>query len=263
MGSARKNGCRFPTKQRTYYKGEIMKNPIRWWFTAVCLAGLFPAGCGHVGFEESRIIQVTSPGYNQPTYYKLEVRGSAYLAKTHYRAGLYDAAAVDALTGQITANDEPGNIDYVIWSKRRKAVEDTFDDFYSMLEEEEGYLNEDKINEYRERIDLVLQSPYELALSDRQKFLAVFSANASVVAQAVAEFMEDKQSEDVLMMAIAGDKRRDFITEKARREKIDHIYELLRQAQNDLKDPKNLSEDKKNVVAVNDILKDIASIDLP
>jgi hypothetical protein len=239
-----------------------MKNPIKWWFTAVCLAGLLPAGCGHVGFEESRIIQVTSPGDNQPTYYKLEVRGSAYLAKTHYRAGLYDAAAVDALTGQITANDEPGNIDHVLWSKRRKAVEDTFDEFYSTLKEDP--LNSDKIAECRERIDLVLQSPYELALSNRQKFLAVFSANASVVAQTVAEFMEDKQSEDAIMMAIAGDKRRDFITEKARREKINHIYELLRQAQNDLEESKDLDEDKKAKAAyVNNILVDIASIDLP
>ena len=239
-----------------------MNNSIRWWFTAVCLAGLLPAGCGHVGFEESRIIQVTSPGDNRLTYYKLEVRGSAYLAKTHYRAGLYDAAAVDALTGQITANDEPGNIDHVLWSKRRKAVEDTFDEFYSTLKDDP--LNSDKIAECRERIDLVLQSPYELALSNRQKFLAVFSANASVVAQAVAEFMEDKQSEDAIMMAIAGDKRRDFITEKVRREKIDHIYELLRQAQNDLEESKDLDEDKKAKAAnVNNILVDIASIDLP
>lgn len=239
-----------------------MRNLIRWWFTAVCLMSLLPASCGHVSFKESRIIQVTSPGDNHPTYYKLEVRGSAYLAKTHYRAGLYDAAAVDALTGQITANDEPGNIDHVLWSKRRKAVEDTFDEFYSTLKE--NPLNTEKIAECRERIDLVLQSPYELALSNRQKFLAVFSANASVVAQAVAEFMEDKQSEDVILMAIAGEKRRYFITEKARREKIDHIYELLRQAQNDLKASKEPGEDNnKKVVAVKNILKDIASIDLP
>jgi hypothetical protein len=242
-----------------------MKKPTTWWLVAAYLAGLLTVGCGHVGFKESHIIQVTSPGDNQPTYYKLDVSGSADMAKTHYRAGLYDAAAVDALTGQVTANDEPGNIDYVVWSKRRKAVEEAFDEFYKTLKTvPEAPLNADKITECRERIDLVLKSPYELALSDRQKFLAVFSANASVVAQAVAEFMEDKQSEDTLMMAIAGDKRRDFITEKARRDKIDHIFELLRQSQKDLDldASKNLDEDKK-AADVNDILKDIASIDLP
>jgi hypothetical protein len=239
-----------------------MNKPIRWLFAAPCLAAFLAIGCGHVGFEESHIIQATSPGDDsQPMYYKMDVSGSACLAKTHYRAGLYDAAAVDALTGQITANDEPGNIDYVVWIKRRKAVEDAFDEFYTKLK---GPFNANDISECRDRIDWVLKSPYELASSDRQKFLAVFSANASVVAQAVAEFMEDKQSEDTLMMAIAGEKRREFIMEKARSEKIDHIYELLYQAQKDLLEVSAKSgENKDKSASVNAILKDIASIELP
>lgn len=223
----------------------------------LCLLCCVSSGCGRFEFKESRIIQVTSVESGRPTYYKLDVWGSALMAKTHYRAGLYDAAAVDALTGQVAAGDTDDSIDHIVWSKRRQAVERILSRLYGVLEEADP--DDSRIRQYRRSLDLALQSPYDLALSQRQKFLAVFSSNASIIATAVADFAEDKRSEDALMMAIVGDKRKGYLIQKARTDQIQHVYALLDKARQDLK-PLEAKPTKEAVAAIFD---DIASINVP
>ncbi len=232
--------------------------PFAWFLCLLCCAS---SGCGRFQFKESRIIQVASAETGRPMYYKLDVWGSTLMAKTHYRAGLYDAAAVDALTGQVTAADADDSIDHIVWSQRRQAVERILSKLYEIIENPDP--NDSKIRQYRQSLDLALQSPYDLALSRRQKFLAVFSSNASIVATAVAEFAEDKRSEDALMMAIVGDKRRGYLIQKARTDQIQHIHMLLYSAQRDLKSLQKEPSAQVRCEAVTAILEDIASIDLP
>lgn len=181
-------------------------------------------GCGRTEIRERHIFQSVGPD-GKIAYYLLEVRGDAQLAKIHYRAGLYDAEALDALFG-VTNKDDTSTIDGILERRRREAVEKLSSLYYRTLEESDS--SEPEIRKIRARFLEAMRSAYLLAeeaqfeedadneslnqsVPARRKYAIIFSSIASEVEEAIANVAEERETGEQVMAAIAALRRESFL----------------------------------------------------
>lgn len=172
------------------------------------------------------------------SYYRINVSGDAKLAKTTYRAGLYDAAALDALMNQISSEDK-NSVDQELERQRREAVGQLASEYYSALAMTNS--PQSQLDEYARRLGQALVSPYDIAanatpqgqLRPERKFAIIFSANASIVEEAIADFVEAKETEATVTSAIAGVKRESFIEATVEKKRLDRLRSLLQSVSKD------------------------------
>jgi hypothetical protein len=197
---------------------------------AVALAAL--TGC-KTTIEESRVLQAVQDN-GDIAYYRIQLKADAKLAKTHYRAGLYDAEAIDALFGSVKQDDQDA-VDQILERRRREAVSKISAEYYRALEKgesTEGLLK---------RLSESMKSPYvtiqevgnKTASPPRRKYAIIFSALASAIEEAIANFAEEKETEEITMSAIAGVQRQRLIRTKVDSEGIDAARRRLKAIETD------------------------------
>src|SRR6185503_17086028 len=77
-------------------------------------------GCSPTRIRETHLIQARS-GNGEIAYYRLTIAGKATLAKSNYRAGLYDSEAIDSLFGSAEPSDN-SSVDRQLETRRKEAV---------------------------------------------------------------------------------------------------------------------------------------------
>jgi hypothetical protein len=171
------------------------------------LLGLACAGCGATSIKERHVVQAADQ-QGHTAYYRLSLEADADLAKTNYRAGLYDAAAIDALFGNVSPDEN--TIDETLERRRREAVDTLSKAYYDSLSRPE-------------QEQAAARKALEQALAPvprRQKFVVVYSANASAVMQAIADFSEEEDTRNAVLSLIAPFKRDDFLSAKSNSEAL-------------------------------------------
>lgn len=122
----------------------------------VVATALTTAGCGNTQIRESHILQAVQPD-GEIAYYRVQIRGDANLAKTNFRAGLYDAEALDALLTGASSNDT-ASVDQTLERNRRVAVSRISAQYYEALGGDSG-----KVEELQRSLAQAMKSPYLLA----------------------------------------------------------------------------------------------------
>lgn len=177
-------------------------------------AGALAVLCGActTGIHERRILQATDEA-GRVGYYQVQIDGSAKLAKTSYRSGLYDSDALDALFGSVK---QEGDIHELLARRRSESVDRLAGEYYRAIEQSDDPA---KVDLAERRLALGLRSPYLVAADrdlagravDRRKYALILSAKASEIEKAIADFAEAQQTTDVVMAALAAQKRTDFL----------------------------------------------------
>jgi hypothetical protein len=181
-------------------------------------------------------------------YYRVQIDGSATLAKTSYRSGFYDAAAVDALFGT-TSEGDTDSVDETLERHRRQAVDVLAKQYYDTLAAGKG----------GETASLqALESAISPIPRDK-KFVIIHSANASVVEAAIADFAEEKDTQDAVLSLIAPFKRDDYLQAKADQEALSRTSAIVQKAAADLAAMKDPAPGKEPDPAYKDQLKRILS----
>src|ERR1044071_7730164 len=99
----------------------------------ILLLTVLLSGCGTTTIRESHLMATRDKSGNI-SYYRLSISGDANLAKTTYRAGLYNAEALDALMGETSSELEGGDTaDRVITRLRKQAISEIGGEYYSAL----------------------------------------------------------------------------------------------------------------------------------
>jgi hypothetical protein len=155
-------------------------------------------------------------------YYRVSVDANARLAKTNFRAGLYDAAAVDALFGTMSGDDD--TVDQTLERRRREAVDRLAKAYYDALSGSQT----DRENARRALQDALATVPRQ------QKFVIINSANASAVEEAIADFSEEQDTRNGILSLVAPFKREDFLQAKADADALARTVAVLLQARSDL-----------------------------
>ena len=202
--------------------------------SVVILLALFCGGCGTTRFRESHIMQARDQKGNI-AYYRLRISADAQLAKTTYRAGLYDAEALDALMGETSSELAGGDTsDRELARERKDAINQIASQYYGALAKTN--ILQTQIAELARRLGQALISPYDAAASatpqgqfkPQRKFAIIFSANASVVEEAIADFVEAKETEDTVNSAVAGLKRDAYIEATVEKQQVDGNKKVLK-----------------------------------
>lgn len=165
-------------------------------------------------------------------YYKVAVDAKASFAKTSFRSGLYDAAAVDALFGNATGDDD--TVDQTLERRRREAIDRFAKAYYDALS---GAAADQETARH------ALQQALA-AVPRRQKFVIINSANASAVEEAIADFSEEQDTRNAVLSLIAPFKRDDFLEAKAEADALQRSVAVLLQARTDLAALKDPSDGK-------------------
>lgn len=177
-----------------------------WLSYFVVVPSVFLSACGTTAITESHIFQ-TQRGGGDIAYYRVTINADADLAKTSYRAGLYDAAALDAILGGVTSDDTT-SVDAALEKARCDAIKKLADAYYKALAAEPP--NADNVRAK----ELALRTALE-PVPRRQKFAIIFSALASVVEEAIAGIVEEQDTTKTINAAISGLKRDTYIQVKA------------------------------------------------
>jgi hypothetical protein len=189
---------------------------VRWLLLIAACAGCTTA------IHDRRILQAADPA-GRVGYYKIEVDGSAKLAQSSFRNGLYDADALDALFGAVAQGGD--DVHDVLARRRRDAVDRLAASYYRTVEQS---TNTGEMDFAESRLARALRSPYEVAserdsagrLQDRRKYALIFSAKASEIEQAIAAFTEEKETSDAVMTALAAQRRGEFLRVQGEGERL-------------------------------------------
>jgi len=207
---------------------------------ATCVA------CGATSINEQHILQARDQ-HGHVAYYRVALNADANLAKTNYRAGLYDAAAIDALFGNASSDDD--TIDETLERRRRAAVDALSKAYYDSLSGEKAD---------RESARKALETAIA-PIPRRQKFVVIYSANASAVEQAISDFSEEDDTRNAVVALLAPFKRDDFLAAKSEGESLKRALAVVaasREALGKLIDP---PAGKEADAAYQDQLKRITS----
>jgi lysyl-tRNA synthetase class II len=183
---------------------------------------IWSMSCGTTAIHERRLMQATDEA-GRVGYYKVEIDGSAKLAKESFRSGLYDADALDALFGAVGSGD--GDVHDVLARRRHEAVDRLAAAYYRTLEESREPAD---VELAEHRLAVALRSPYLVGSDrdlagrsvDRRKYALIFSAKASEIEQAIAAIAEEKETSDAVMTALAAQKRGDFLRVQGEAERL-------------------------------------------
>jgi hypothetical protein len=178
--------------------------------------------CGTTAIHERRILQATDDS-GRVGYYRVEVDGSAKLAKASFRNGLYDADALDALFGAVAQGGD--DVNDVLARRRRESVDRVAAEYYRQVEQSTDPADVDLAER---RLSLALRSPYLVAsgqdpsgrMLDRRKYALIFSAKASEIEQAIAALAEEKETSDAVMTALAAQRRGEFLRVQGESERL-------------------------------------------
>lgn len=211
------------------------------WIRSIISCGLVAlvSGCGTTTIRESHLM-MTQDKRGSIAYYRLSLSGDAQLAKTTYRAGLYDAEALDALMGETSSELSGGDTsDQVIIRLRKQAINQIGGQYYTALAQTNTPQTE--ITELARRMGQAFASPYDVAanatpegqIKPQRKFAIIFSANASIVEEAIADFVESKETQDTLNSAIASVKRDSYIESAVEKQRLDDNKSILKKLEAD------------------------------
>jgi hypothetical protein len=218
-------------------------------------------GCA-TRIRETHIFQARDPaGVGEMAYYRVTIEGDADLAKAHYRAGLYDSEALDALLIGVKTDDANG-VDQILERRRREAISQIASKYYKALEET---TSDEEVSERARRLAKAMLSPYlipqqsgdEYLAQPRRKFAIIYSALASQVEEAIADFAEEKDTEELVLTALAGIKRESLIDAKVEEEVYERALALLKEIK-ERAESGPLSSDE-----VRRLLQDVFSIQFP
>ncbi|MDR3457797.1 MAG: hypothetical protein P4N60_10160 [Verrucomicrobiae bacterium] len=206
-----------------------------WYECALVLfCGLFLSGCGTTTIRESHLM-ATQDNQGNISYYRLTLAGDANMAKTTYRAGLYDAEALDALMGETSSELDGGDTSsQAITRLRKQAINQIGGEYYAALAQTNQ--SQAQISDLAARLGQAFASPYDVAanatpqglIKPQRKFAVIFSANASIVEEAIADMVEAKETQDTVNSAIAGIKRDDFIASSVQKQQVDNNKSILK-----------------------------------
>jgi hypothetical protein len=225
------------------------------------------AACGSTTIKEQRIVQAQTQD-GEIAYYRLTISADAKLAKSHFRAGLYDADAVDALitgsSGSVSLSNETAG--QQLEAERRKAVV-----ALARKYTEDLLANGDGHREIAKRLLAVVRSVYstpdgDVVYKPSQKYVVIFSAIASVVEEAIASFAEEKETQQLVVASVASGRRSEFLENAARKasltRKLDRLGALAVEIENLGEYPvKGSEEDRKAYSAkLVDLVNDASAI---
>ena len=230
------------------------------------LCAILMLGCGSTEIRESRVLQAVQED-GEIAYYRLLIEGDANLAKTNYRAGLYDAEALDTLLSGVSESDQSA-VDQVLERRRREAVASISARYYQALENKD----DTEVQELQRRLATAMQSPFLLAQSGGdagvaapgRKYAIIFSALASVVEEAIANIAEEQETEDLVLAAVAGIQRDKLLDVTVEAEAIDAALARLhavRQAADSLTAPSTVNT--AYLESVRRLLQDAAAVRVP
>lgn len=187
-------------------------------------------GCGHTQIRESHVFQTRDAG-GQVSYYRVRISGDAILAKTHYRAGLYDSEALDSLMGSPTSEHSKRLVEE-LQKKKLAAIRELSDIYYSKLKNG----TDEEVRNAEARLSRAMREPVEHAGQDdaeapavRRKYAIIFSSLASVVEEAIANFAEERETTETVLMALGSQRREEYIAAMAKLEALARIQAQLQE----------------------------------
>ena len=154
--------------------------------------------------------------------------------------------------------------------RRREAVNALASQFYEALQTGD----DEKVKRAGKRLAKAMQSPWALAREDdagsfappRRKYAIIFSALASVVEEAIADFAEEKDTIDTVMAAIAGLKREELLETEVESESFERAFAVLRKVRedaNELEAHREEADSTRFVEGVRALLEDVAAVRFP
>ena len=218
----------------------------------LALVSTFFVGCGQTRIHETHLLQARD-AQNNIAYYRVNIKGSANLAKSDYRAGFYDAEALDAVMGEISEQAQP--LDANFNRKRQEAVAKLQHDYYQALQDPNT--NDEELKGYQRRFARALMAPYEIVEESgiemsrpREKWAVIFSADATAVEEAMAEFVEGRDSVETVYAAVAALRRDAFIdvaaTKNQQESSVLGIAAIKEQVEGLIEDPSNPTLPERN-----------------
>ncbi|MBI3817273.1 MAG: hypothetical protein HY286_01175 [Planctomycetes bacterium] len=221
--------------------------------------------------EETHIFQARR-STGEIVYYRLNISGDTHLANSHYRAGLYDAEALDAL---FDANAKPDPAkplgDDANEARRREAVAALASAYYATLQNPEKTPEDIKIA--FSRYARGLQSPYVLAAAEagndhnsipapRRKYTVILSAIASEVEKVIADFAENQDTQKAIIQGIAAMKRKNYIRVSSEKQDVDKSAAFLRDLRAEAEDEglKNETDAAKKKLSLGKMLESASSV---
>ncbi|MCG3185349.1 MAG: hypothetical protein ICCCNLDF_03578 [Planctomycetes bacterium] len=194
------------------------------------------AGCGHTKLAERHVLQVKDDD-GQINYLRVTIEGEAKLAKTHYRAGLYDAQAVDALMGG-PGDEGTKDLHTTLQRLRIGALNEVAGEYFNELQKDTPDLG--RLNQLASRVYHLANTPADMIGTEHwtdngvsfagappRKYVVMFTALASVVEEAIANFVEERKTQEAVMNAIAGPKREEYLRAKARLDQLQRSRKTL------------------------------------
>lgn len=231
-------------------------------------------GCaGNHRFTESRIVQARQAD-GEIAYYRVTLEGAAAQSQSKYRAGLYDAKAVDDLFGQVSIlNTDQQAVDQILEQRRRDAVSAIASEYYAELKKADA--DDTKLKKLEAGLARAMLDPYTAAsrttddpvMRPRQKFVIIHSALASVVEEAIAQFAESEETKRLIENTFASYRREQFIMAKVESEGLEaarahliQIADAMDAALNRRND--NLINDEQYKAAVLSLVQEAASVSM-
>lgn len=201
------------------------------------------AGCGFTKIRESHILQADD-GMGNISYYRVTIAAESTTAKTEWRAGLYDAYALDALFGSPGEQDDLG-LDATLGRKRVQAAAELYDRYVQALRDG---VSPDELRQLEHQFARAIESPFALAErgsggTPQRKFTVIYTSNASIVEEAIADVVEDKQTASGVMSLFAEKEREKFLKTEQEREDAAKALGILKGVKDEI-DPKQADAGK-------------------
>lgn len=184
-------------------------------------------GCGFTEIEETHLVQATDDD-GHVSYFKMTLKARSQTAKTEWRAGMYDAYALDSLFGDTEAGEATA-LDTSLARKRIQASTALYDQYLAALKDKNA--TPEQLADLERRFARSVESPYTVAQrgngAPQRKYAIIYSSNASVVEEAIAGIVEEKETAQSLMMVFAQKERTAFIKAKSRAKNLEFAYGRL------------------------------------
>lgn len=183
------------------------------------------SSCGSTEIRESHLFQVRDNS-GEISYYRVNVKATAHLAKVEYRAGLYDARKLNYLLNEVSLNlnDDVPNGKTSSSKEKSKNTDDA--------EEQETAATELDNPKGQNEQDGITSDP------DRAKFAIVLSTRASEIEEALSSMVEEEETTRLILGNLEGQKRGEIIDEQmdliAVNNRINSLRELTEATKNEL-----------------------------
>lgn len=195
---------------------------------------LLAGGCGHTTIRESHIYQVQDEN-GRISYYRMSIDADAVLAKTNFRAGLYDAAAIDSLTGG-PGTQQTDELHQILHQQRKLALEKVAKRYFELMAKDNLTPTEKlELSDLGRRTYFLANTPADSlgtqgdsGLQPAKKLVIVYSVLASVVEEAIAGVVTDRETNRVAMAALSGPKSKEYAELAGRLARVEGLLaELL------------------------------------